>query len=121
MGLTSVSSEIQDICLGQTRLDEDTFVWRTCLIPSPSSITNTTDSNINNDNTNNASAHSASSNVNTVDSNASNNTNNNEKISVACPNVNTTEKHNITLKRLIQEELKDEIKEDEERLERKKN
>ncbi|GAA5808350.1 hypothetical protein MFLAVUS_001741 [Mucor flavus] len=129
-----------DISLCQRRVDEDTFGWCTCLIPSPSSIANTTDNNANNDtnnenvpatsstvntvdsnannDTNNISVPSASSNVNTTDSNASNDTNN-ENIPVASSNVNTTEKHNTSLKRLIQE-LKDEIKEDEERLERKR-
>ena len=48
-----------------------------------------------------------------------NNDTNNENVPVASSNVNTTEKHNTYLKRLIQE-LKDEIKEDEERLERKR-
>lgn len=61
---------------------------------------------------------SPSSIVNTTDGNASNNTNN-ENIPSASSNVNTTEKYNTSLKRLIQE-LKDEIKEDEVRLERKR-
>ncbi|KAI9366617.1 hypothetical protein BD770DRAFT_438746 [Pilaira anomala] len=112
----------KDISLCQRRVDEDTFGWCTCLIPSPSSIVNTTDNNANND-TNNENIPATSSTVNTTDtsgygSNANNDTNN-ENIPAASSNVNTTEKHNTSLKRLIQE-LKDEIKEDEERLERKR-
>ncbi|CEP17944.1 hypothetical protein [Parasitella parasitica] len=114
MGLTSVISETQDISLCQRRVDEDTFGWCTCSIPSPSSIVNTTDNNANND-ANNENVPATSSTVNTVDSNASNDTNN-ENVPVASSNVNTTENHNTCLKRLIQE-LKDEIKDDEERLE----
>ncbi|KAL9537343.1 hypothetical protein PS6_011751 [Mucor atramentarius] len=58
-----VNYKQDDICLRQTRLDEHTFAWCSCLVPSGSStVINTTDSN-----TNNARVSSASSNVNTAE------------------------------------------------------
>lgn len=86
------------------------------MTPSPSSIDNDIANNANND-INNESVPSPSSIDNDVDNNANNETN--ENIPVVSSIVNTTGKHNTSLKRLIQE-LKDEIKEDEERLERNK-